>query len=121
MSLWRCGRFAEARAQLTRALPLLAGGDPAFRARCLEGIVSIASGAGEPAAAHWQAAATALRAHTGMPQPRADAPRTARTEAALQALLAPDALAAARDPATTPTIEAAMAEVAAWLAGSRES
>lgn len=118
MSLWHCGRFAEARAQLTRALPLIAGGDPAFRARCLEGIVSIASGAGEPAAARWQAAATALRTHTGMPQPRADAPRTARTEAALQALLTPDALAAARDLATAPTIEAAMAEVAAWLAGS---
>jgi len=121
MALWRCARFAEARAQLTLALPLIASGDPAFRARCLEGFASLASGAGEPVAARWQAAATALRAHTGMPQPRADAPRTARTEAALRQILTPDALATARDPATAPTIEEAMAEFAAWLAEGRRS
>ncbi len=121
MALWRCARFAEARAQLTRVVPLIATGDPAFRARCLEGFVSLASGAGEPAAARWQAAATALRDRAGMPQPRADARRTARTEADLRALLPPDALAAARDPATAPTVEDALAEIAAWLATSRES
>jgi len=121
MALWRCRRFAGARAQLLLALPLIATGDPAFRARCLEGFASIASGAGEPIAARWLATATALRERAGMPQPRADAPRTVRTEIALRALLTPDALAAAHDPATAPTFEEALAEVAVWLAESSES
>ncbi len=61
----------------------------------------------------WQA----RRAQTGMPQPRADAPRIARTEADLRALLTPNARAAARDPATAPTFEEALAEAGAWLYG----
>lgn len=121
MAHWRCGRITEARAQFAVALPLIATGDPAFRARCLESFASLAGGAGEPAAARWQAAATVLRARTGMPQPRADAPRTARTEAALRALFTPNALTAARDPASAPTFEEALAEAGAWLMASRES
>jgi predicted ATPase/DNA-binding XRE family transcriptional regulator len=121
LALWRCGRFAEARAQLLVALPLIANDDPAFHAGCLESLASIASGAGEPAAARWLAAATALRVRTGRPQRRTDAPRAARTEAALRALLPPDALAAALDPANAPTFEEALAEAEAWLRASRES
>lgn len=120
MSLWRLGRQEEAIAQFTIALPLIAKGDPAFRARCLEGFASLASEAGDSRGVPWLATAAALRAQTGMPRPWVDGDRTARTEAVLRTLLGAEVLAAMLDPAHAPTEEAAFADFESWVMSCEE-